>query len=332
MNNIQDIMGKLSPTTRNRLTTALGKEAERQPTPSIGLNLALKGGLGFGRQVLLWGNKSAGKSALLQTLVGQAQKQGRTCAWIDAENSWSDEWATRLGADGNELILSEARSVNAATEDIKELMAAGTDIIIVDSISALVPGAFFSDKGELKEVDDSKQIGSASRDLGVAIKQWNLMNQNSLLILISQVRNSFGSMHASHIPDGGHAAKFFSSTVIKLWSSEAEANAIKGSVASGDRFYDEKIGRPVNWIVEYNKLGPQNRGGQYDFYYDGDFVGIDHVGEVLDYAEKYGIVEKGGAWYKVYGEPLQGRAKAVAYLRENAEIVEKLEGELLAKV
>ena len=91
------------------------------------------------------------------------------------------------------------------------------------------------------------------------------------------------------------------------------------------------INNPVNWIVDYSKVSPPNLSGQYDFYYQGENVGVDHVGETLDVAEMCGVVEKGGAWYTVDGERLQGRAKAVQYLRDNPEVVKKLIGEVNAK-
>ncbi|NDB82211.1 MAG: hypothetical protein EB127_05635, partial [Alphaproteobacteria bacterium] len=168
-------------------------------------------------------------------------------------------------------------------------------------------------------------------DMTHAVKMLNYANKNTLLVLISQQRNQFGSMHASHIPTGGMAVKFFSSTVIKLWSSEAEANAIKAGVKVGDKIIEQRVGRPVNWIIDYNKLGPPNLSGQYDFYYQGDTLGVDRVGETLDVAEMCGIVEKGGAWYTVNGERFQGRAKAVAYLKENPDVVDSLEEEINAK-
>jgi recombination protein RecA len=164
-----------------------------------------------------------------------------------------------------------------------------------------------------------------------AVKMLNYANKNTLLVLISQQRNQFGSMHASHIPTGGMAVKFFSSTVVKLWSSEAEANAIKAGVKVGDKIIEQRVGRPVNWIIDYNKVGPPNLSGQYDFYYQGDTLGIDAVGETLDVAEMCGIVEKGGAWYTVNSERFQGRAKAVQYLRDNPKVVEKLQEDIRAK-
>jgi recombination protein RecA len=180
-------------------------------------------------------------------------------------------------------------------------------------------------------LQDTKQIGAEAKDMTHAVKMLNYANKNTLLVLISQQRNQFGSMHASHIPTGGMAVKFFSTTVIKLWSSEAEANAIKSGVKVGDKIIEQRVGRPVNWIVDYSKVSPPNLSGQYDFYYQGETVGVDRVGEVLDVAEMYGIIEKGGAWYTVNGERFQGRAKAVAYLRENPDVVDSLVGEINAK-
>jgi len=290
MSAVTDIMAKLDPKTRQRVQTALEVETPQQKTPSIGLNMALKGGLGHGRQVLVWGNKSAGKSSFCLQLIADAQKEGKSCAWIDAENSYSKDWAEKLGVDSENLIYSPAKTINDMVDVATQLMEADIDIIVVDSISALLPAIYFE--------KDSSELGS---------------------------------MHASHIPTGGMAVKFFSSTVIKLWSSEAEANAIKSGMKVGDKIIEQRVGRPVNWIIDYNKLGPPNLSGQYDFYFQGDHVGVDGVGEILDVAEQFGVVEKGGAWYTVLGERFQGRAKTVEWLRKNPESVEKLKEEIYAK-
>ena len=329
---LDDILAKLDPKTRNRVQSAVDVQVHKQPTPSIGLNMALKGGLAFGRQILVWGNKSAGKSSFCLQMIGMAQKEGKTCAWIDAEHSYDPAWAETLGVDSEKLIYSPAKTVNDMVDVATKLMEAEVDIIVVDSISALLPAIYFEKDGnELKDLQDTKQIGAEAKDMTHAVKMLNYANKNTLLVLISQQRNQFGSMHASHIPTGGMAVKFFSSTVIKLWSSEAEANAIKAGIKVGDKIIEQKVGRPVNWIIDYNKVGPPNLSGQYDFYYQGETIGVDSVGETLDVAEMCGVVEKGGAWYTVAGERLQGRAKAVQYLRENPEVVETLVGEIDAK-
>lgn len=322
----EEILAKLDPKTRQRIQLATEVDVQKQPTPSIGLNQALKGGLGYGRQVLVWGNKSAGKSSFCLQMIGMAQKSGRTCAWIDSESSYSADWATKLGVDSSNVIYSPAKTINDMVDVGTGLMEAGVDIIVVDSISALLPAIYFDKDGDdLKQLQDTKQIGAEAKDMTHAVKMLNYANKNTLLVLISQQRNQFGSMHASHIPTGGMAVKFFSSTVIKLWSSEAEANQIKDDIQVGDKFIQQKVGRPVNWIIDYNKLGPPNLSGQYDFYYQGNHVGVDRVAEILDVAEMMGRVERGGAWYTILGERLQGRAKAVQYLRDNPEVVDTLE-------
>ena len=329
---MEEILSKLDPKTRKRVQAATEVEIEKQSTPSLSLNVGLKGGLGYGRQILVWGNKSAGKSSFCLQMIALAQKEGKSCAWIDAEHSYSPEWAEKLGVDSSKLIYSSAKTVNDMVDVATSLMEADVDLIVVDSISALLPAIYFEKDGnELKDLQDTKQIGAEAKDMTHAVKMLNYANKNTLLVLISQQRNQFGSMHASHIPTGGMAVKFFSSTVVKLWSSEAEANAIKAGIKVGDKIIEQRVGRPVNWIIDYNKLGPPNLSGQYDFYYQGDSLGIDFIGEALDVAEMCGIVEKGGAWYTINEERFQGRAKAVIYLKENPKIVDKLIKEINAK-
>ena len=329
----EDILAKLDPKTRQRVQLATEVQVEKQKTPSIGLNIALKGGLGFGRQILIWGNKSAGKSSFCLQMIAEAQKNGKTCAWIDSEASYSADWAEKLGVDSSKLIYSSAKTINNMVDVAVQLMDAEIDIIVVDSISALLPAIYFEKDGdELKNLQDTKQIGAEAKDMTHAVKMLNYANKNTLLVLISQQRNQFGSMHASHIPTGGMAVKFFSSTVIKLWSSEAEANAIKNGVQVGDKIIEQKVGRPVNWIIDYNKLGPPNLSGQYDFYYQGESVGVDTIGEVLDVAEMMGIVQRGGSWYTIEEERMQGRVKAIDYLRENLKIVDSLKEKIYGKV
>ena len=329
---IDNILAKLDPKTRARVKSAQDVKVDKQLTPSIGLNFALRGGLGYGRQALVWGNKSAGKSSFCLQMIAIAQKDGKTCAWIDAEASYDQSWAEQLGVDSSSLIYSPAKTVNDMVDVATKLMDAGVDLIVVDSISALLPAIYFEKDGnEMKDLQDTKQIGAEAKDMTHAVKMLNYANKDTLLVLISQQRNQFGSMHASHIPTGGMAVKFFSSTVVKLWSSEAEANAIKAGIKVGDKIIEQRVGRPVNWIVDYNKVGPPNLSGQYDFYYQGEALGIDSVGETLDVAEMCGAIEKGGAWYTINKERIQGRAKAVQYLRDNKEVLEDIKKEIDAK-
>jgi recombination protein RecA len=330
---MEEILAKLDPKTRKRVQTATEVEIEKQATPSLSLNVGLKGGLGYGRQVLVWGNKSAGKSSFCLQMIGEAQKNGKTCAWIDSEQSYSPEWATKLGVDSEQLIYSPAKTINDMVDVAVELMNAGVDIIVVDSISALLPAIYFEKDGnELKELQDTKQIGAEAKDMTHAVKMLNYANKNTLLVLISQQRNSFGGMHATHIPTGGMAVKFFSSTIVKLWSSESEASSIKDKIAVGDRLIEQKVGRPVNWTIDYNKTGPQFIGGSYDFYFQGNHVGVDKVADLVDTAELMGIIERGGAWYTVLDERLQGRAKVVEYVRDNPAIFDTIESMVYSKL
>jgi recombination protein RecA len=215
--------------------------------------------------------------------------------------------------------------VDVATQLIK----AKVDILIVDSISALLPAIYFEkDSEDLKQLENTKQIGAEARDMTNAVKMLNYANNQegqTLLVLISQQRNNIGAMFASHQPTGGHAVKFFSSTIIKLWSSESENQAIKGKIAAGDKLIETKVGRVVNWHVDFNKTGPAFSGGSYDFYFEGDLIGIDKVADLVDTAEITGAIEKGGAWYTVLGERLQGRAKVIDYLKTNKDKLKELE-------
>jgi recombination protein RecA len=329
---IEEFLAQLDPNLRKRLSNATDVEVKKQKTPSISLNNGLKGGFGYGRQILIWGNKSAGKSSFCLQMIGEAQKEGKVCAWIDAEQSFDPEWAKKLGVDTDKLIYSEARTINDMVDVATQLMKAKVDVLIVDSISALLPAIYFEkDSAELKQLENTKQIGAEAKDMTNAVKMLNYANNQenkTLLVLISQQRNNIGAMYASHMPTGGQAVKFFSSTVVKLWSSESENQAIKGKIQVGDKLIEEKIGRVVNWHIDFNKTGPAFLSGSYDFYFTGDNIGIDKVADLVDTAELMGIIEKGGAWYTVLGERLQGRAKVIEYLKENPEKIKELESRI----
>lgn len=329
MIDISELMSGLSPKTRERVHAASEIVIEKLQTPSISLNQDLKGGIGYGRQTLLWGNKSSGKSAFCLQMIGQAQQDGKTAAWIDAEQSYDPSWAERLGVDNDKLIISEVKTISDMTEVGTELMKSGVDIVVVDSISSLLPTSWFSKDEELKELEGTKQIGSEARDMANAVRMLNYSNTHTALVLISQIRNQIHSYGASQKPTGGNAVSFFSSTSIRLTSSAREADQITGDVHIGNKIFKQPIGRPVNWLIEFNKLGSPNHTGTYDFYYDGDSVGIDAVGELLDVAEKFGIIQRKGAWYTVDGAQAQGRIKALELLRQDIGLQEKILKELL---
>ena len=338
MTNIEDILASLNPKLRKKIS--LGSEIEQThfaKTPSFGLNRALNGGFPYGRQVLVWGNKSSGKSSFCLQLIAEAQREGKVCAWIDAEMTYSPEWASKLGVDSSSLIHSTARTMNDMVDVGTDLMKAGIDIIVVDSISALLPAIYFEkDSTDLKQLENTKQIGAEARDMTNAVKMLNYSNNQvkpTLLILISQARNNIGAMYVSQQPTGGMATKFYSSTIVKLFSSESDNQAIKGKIYVGDKIIEEKVGRKVRWDVQFSKTSPAFQTGEYDFYFRGSDLGVDSVADLVDTSEMLGFIERGGAWYTVEGERYQGREKLILGVKENLDIqqalIEKVSNEQL---
>lgn len=329
MTNIEEVLANLNPKLRKKIT--LGSEVEHTQfakTPSFGLNRALNGGFPYGRQVLVWGNKSSGKSSFCLQTIAEAQREGKVCAWIDAEMTFDQDWARMLGVDIDNLIVSTARTINDMVDVGTDLMKAGVDIIVVDSISALLPAVYFEkDSTELKQLENTKQIGAEARDMTNAVKMLNYSNNQekpTLLILISQARNNIGAMYVSQQPTGGMAVKFYSSTIVKLFSSESDNQAIKGKIFVGDKIIEEKVGRRVRWEVQFSKTSPAFQSGEYDFYFRGSDLGVDAIADLVDTAEILGLIERAGAWYTVEGERYQGRDKLVAGVKENLDIQEAL--------
>jgi recombination protein RecA len=322
---IEEAFASLDPKLRKRLSNGAGFTTHYQATPSFGMNRALNGGFPYGRQVLVWGSKSSAKSSLCLQTIALAQQEGKLCAWIDAEMSYSEDWAKRLGVDTENLIVSQARTINEMVEVGTQLMNAGVDLIVVDSITSLLPAIYF-EKGtdELKELENTKQIGAESRDFSNAWKMLNYANNKvkpTLFILISQSRNNISAMYTSQQPTGGQATKFYSSTVIKLFSSESDNQAIKGKIAVGDKLIEEKVGRKIRWEIQFSKTSPAFQSGEYDFYFRGDNVGVDGIGDLVDTAELMGLVERTGAWYILPdGSKVQGRDGFVTRVREDLEL------------
>ena len=326
---IEEAIAQLDPKIRKSISSGEGISIEKQPTPSFGLNRALGGGLPYGRQVLVWGSKSSAKSSVCLQTIAMAQQEGKLCAWIDAEMSYSEDWAKRLGVNTEQLIYSQARTINEMVDVSVALMEAGVDLIVVDSITSLLPAIYF-EKGteDLKQLENTKQIGAESRDFSNAWKMINYANNKvkpTLFILISQSRNNINAMYTSQQPSGGQATKFYSSTVIKLFSSESDNQAIKGKIAVGDKLIEEKVGRKVRWELQFSKTSPAFQSGEYDFYFRGDKVGIDGIADLLDTAELNGLITRTGAWYQLEdGTKIQGREAFIEKLREDEEIQNKL--------
>ena len=333
MTTMEEALAQLDPRIRKRLSNGAGFKTEFQPTPSYGLNRALGGGLPYGRQVLIWGSKSSAKSSLCLQMVGLAQADGKLCAWIDAEMSYDEAWAKKLGVDTENLIVSQARTINEMVDVGTALINAGVDMVVVDSITSLLPAIYFEkDSDELKQLENTKQIGAESRDFSNAWKMINYANNKvkpTLFVLISQSRNNISAMYTQQQPTGGQATKFYSSTVIKLFSSESDNQAIKGKIPVRDKLIEEKIGRKVKWELQFSKTSPGFQNGEYDFYFRGDKVGIDAVGDLVDTAEMAGIVSRTGAWYIVSEDKkVQGREAFITYVKENDEFRKSIEDQL----
>lgn len=310
---------------------------EYAKTPSFGLNRALNGGLPYGRQVLIWGSKSSAKSSLCLQTIALAQQEGKVCAWIDAEMSYDKKWAELLGVDTSKLIYSQTRTINEMVDVGVKLMEAGVDLIVVDSITSLLPAIYFEkDSDELKQLENTKQIGAESRDFSNAWKMINYANNKvkpTLFILISQSRNNINAMYTSQQPTGGQATKFYSSTVVKLFSSESDNQAIKGKIHVGDKLIEEKIGRKVRWELQFSKTSPGFQSGEYDFYFRGIDVGVDSIGDLVDTAELLGIVERTGAWYILPdGSKIQGRDAFVNRVKEDLDLQDMIKDKLNGKV
>ena len=330
---VEDVLSQLDPRIRKRLGTGEGITFEHQPTPSFGLNRALGGGLPYGRQVLIWGSKSSAKSSMCLQMIALAQKEGKTCAWIDSEMSYSEDWARQLGVDPTKLIYSQARTISDMVDVGVSLINAGIDLIVIDSITSMLPAIYFEkDTDEMKALENTKQIGAESRDFSNAWKMLNYANNKvkpTLLVLISQSRNNISAMYTSQQPSGGQATKFYSSCVIKLFSSESDNQAIKGKIKIGDKLIEEKIGRKIRWELQFSKTSPGFQSGEYDFYFRGDKIGIDTIGDLVDTAESVGLLNRTGAWYQLDdGTKVQGRDGIINRIKEDLNLQQQLKDKL----
>lgn len=331
MTTIDDILAKLDKKTLSMIKRGNEIPKEKIPTASFGLNNVLDGGLAIGKQHTVWGNEQAGKSALMMQTVAINQKLGNPCAWVDAEHSFDYEWAERLGIDTENLLVSQAGTISDVADAQVAMIEAGVRLIVIDSTSALAPKSFFKD-GEMKNFDQAGQIGQFAKDMGQMCKMVQGINYTCAIVHISQVKMDLGNSFMPGMkPDGGKQTEHSDQFRVRLFSSKSDKQAIMGQVQRGNILVEEAIGRNVTWTVNKNKINGRGGTGEYGLYVLGDYVGIDRASELLAYGIKYGIIEKGGAWYTIYGEQFQGDTKAKTYLRENPELMEKLEAEINAQ-
>ena len=330
MSNIDEIIARLNPKTQQAFRRASDIKIVRQKVPSIALTKALSGGLVYGTQTTIWGNRSAGKSSFVLQTIGMAQDESRGCAFIDTEKAFDPVWANRLGVDVDDLYLTRIASLSDATDAVADLVRAGMDLVAIDSISGLLPDSFYTDKGELKSLEETGQIGRFSKGMGDFAKMINSVNDKTQIMLISQIRNEFSKYGAALKPMGGRGIDHHNSVSLKLWASTAIGDQIMGDIQDGDIILKEPVGRKVTWTLDKARGKGMGQSHHYNLFYNGDFVGIDTAGELVDIATAYGKITKSGNWYHIYGEKFNGDKNAAKYLREHPEIIEKLEAELNA--
>lgn len=331
MTDIDEILSKLDKRTLEKFR--MGREITKRvlPTASLGLNMTIGGGVGIGKQTTFFGNQSSGKSALMLQTIGLNQKNGVGCAYIDAEKTWDWEWAERLGLDIDHLPVAQVSSISDMADITNDWIKAGIELIVVDSTSALMPKSFYDD-GNLKNFESTGQIGQFAKELGQACRMVQGTNFSAAFVNISQVRMDLGNSFMPGIKaSGGKEVEHADSLRVKLFSSKSEKQALKGEVMRGGQLMEEIIGRTVTWNIDKNKVNGRFGTGTYDFITQGDNVGLDRVGELLDYGILFGVVEKRGMWIVIEGEKCQGRDNAVKFVKSNPEIVVKLEEELATK-
>lgn len=334
MSTIEEVLANLNPKTAEAFRIASEVENEILPTPSLGINLAM-GGIGYGRFTTLYGNKGGGKTLFALQQVAQAQKEGKSTAWIDVEKNFNPEWAQRVGVNTEEVLHTrKVMSVADMSNKGRELIVAGIDVLVIDSVSQLLPSSYFEDsKEDSKEFSDfgkTGQIGTFSKDVGKMLNTLNGVNEKTAIIIISQIRNKIGSYGASISLMGGNALEHMHSTCIKFWRTPSDIIEAEVHVGEG-LLLKRPVGAPITWTIEKNRGAGMQMSNTYDLYHTGEFVGIDLTGEVITYGVEYGVIPKKGNWLTINDEQLNGRKAAVTYLKENPVIQEKIYGEILAK-
>ena len=296
-----------------RLGEDRSMDVETISTGSLALDVALgAGGLPLGRIVEIYGPESSGKTTLTLQVIAAAQRQGRVCAFIDAEHALDPVYAKKLGVDIDNLLCSQPDTVEQALEICDAFTRSGAvDVIIVDSVAALTP------KAEIEgEIGDS-HMGLAARMMSQAMRKLagNLKNSNTLLIFINQIRMKIGVMFGNpETTTGGNALKFYASVRLDIRRI--------GAVKNGD----EVVGSETRVKVVKNKVAAPFKQAEFQIMYG---EGINTMGELIDLGVKHKLVEKAGAWYSYNGEKIgQGKANATIYLKEHPEMADELDKKL----
>jgi recombination protein RecA len=285
-------------------------EIESISTGSLGLDIGLGiGGLPCGRVVEIYGPESSGKTTLTLHVIAEAQKKGGTCAFIDAEHALDPAYARKLGVNLNELLLSQPDCGEQALEIADTLVRSGAiDVLVVDSVAALVPRA------ELEGEMGDSHVGLQARLMSQALRKLTatVSKSNCMVIFINQIRMKIGVMFGSpETTTGGNALKFYASVRLDI----RRIGAIKDK--------DEVVGNQTRVKVVKNKLAPPFKVVEFDIMYG---EGISKTGELIDLGVKAGVVEKSGAWFSYNSQRVgQGRENAKNFLRDNPAMAAEIE-------
>lgn len=289
-------------------------QVETISTGAISLDLALGGGLPKGRIVEIYGPESSGKTTLTLHAIAEVQKRGGTAAFIDAEHALDPSYAKRIGVDVDNLLLSQPDNGEQALEITETLVRSNAvDIIVVDSVAALVPRAEIEgDMGDSLPGLQARLMSQALRKLTGVINRSKVT-----VVFINQIRMKIGVMFGNpETTTGGNALKFYASVRMDI----RRIAQIKAT--------DQVIGNRTRVKVVKNKIAPPFREAEFDIMYN---EGISRSGDVLDLAVARGIVDKSGAWFAYAdGKIGQGREAAKAYLQEHPETMEEIAGKVLA--
>ncbi|GAA5190808.1 recombinase RecA [Ferrimonas gelatinilytica] len=294
-----------------RLGDATTLDIESVSTGSLGLDIALGiGGLPYGRIVEIYGPESSGKTTLTLQVVAEAQKQGKTCAFVDAEHALDPVYAEKLGVNVDELLVSQPDTGEQALEICDMLVRSGAvDVVIVDSVAALTP------KAEIEGEMGDSHVGLQARLMSQALRKLtaNIKRSNTLCIFINQIRMKIGVMFGSpETTTGGNALKFYASVRLDI----RRIGAIKDG--------DEVVGNETRVKVVKNKVAPPFKQAEFQILYG---EGTSKHGELIDWGVKQKLVEKSGAWYSYKGEKIgQGKANSIRFLKENVGIANEIEG------
>lgn len=296
-----------------RLGDAQHLQVDAIPTGALPLDIALGiGGVPKGRVIEIYGPESSGKTTLCQHIIAEAQKMGGICAFIDMEHALDPEYAVRCGVNVNDLYVSQPDTGEQALEIADALIRSGTmDVVVVDSVAALVPRAEI--EGEMGDSHvglQARLMSQALRKLSGVIKQ-----TNTVVIFTNQLRSKIGVMFGSpETTSGGNALKFYASVRLDVRRIQA--------IKTGS----DVVGNRTRVKVKKNKVAPPFTEAEFDIMYN---EGISRTGCVLDLAVEYALVEKRGAFFR-YGETLlgQGRENAKQFLTENPAIMAELENRI----